>query len=171
MKARRNVNAGASAGAGGRALERATLGPRAGGCSCSSCSKGDAARATRPVEGGVQPLVHGRSKNQSLVLQRNSSEEWGSWAGPGCEWNDRAETYPDSVHVLHGKVEHVGRRPRGRLRGPLRHRGLVEYLREDLGTDGWCSSRVYTVGVGGDVGGTCMKHLFWNVSSSRTGRC
>lgn len=89
--------------------------------------------------------------------------------GRSFEWNVRSrETYPDSVHVLHAhiaKVEHVGRRPRGRLRGPLRHRGLVVYLQQELGTDDWCSFRVYTIRVSGDVGRTCMKHVIWHISS------
>lgn len=69
------------------------------------------------------------------------------WActGPGqarpgqaleCGMKGRAETYPDPVHVLHAhiaKVEHIGRRPRGRLRGPLRHRGRVDWLPTKVG--------------------------------------
>lgn len=48
----------------------------------------------------------------------------------------------------------------------MRHRGLVVYLHQELGTDDWCSFRVYTIRVSGDVGRTCMKHVIWHISSS-----
>lgn len=83
---------------------------------------------TQSNKAGVWLLVHDRSNDQSL-LQRTSSEEWGRrWVAlrRAVIGMGEQETYPDSVHVLHAhvaKVEHVVRRPRGRLRGPLRHRG------------------------------------------------